>query len=118
LRDPHIKLTGYHHRDGNEMLTNDEQFRLPGNDPRFRAPRSGLLGKILTTVASAAVLVVVFMLSLLVFAAVIAIALLAGGFLWWKTRALRRQMRERPPGGRVINGEVIRDVEPQDTIQR
>jgi hypothetical protein len=49
------------------------------------------------------------MLSLLIFAAVAAIALLVGGFLWWKTRALRRQMRERPPGGRVIDGEVMRD---------
>ena len=91
------------------MLTNNEQFRLSGNGPRFHAHRVGFLGKFLTTVASAAVLVVVFMLSLLVFAAVAAIALLAGGYLWWKTRTLRRQMRERPPGARVIDGEVIRD---------
>jgi len=91
------------------MLTNDDQFRLPGNDPRIRAPASGILGKFLTAVASGAVLVVAFMLSLLIFAAVAAIALLVGGFLWWKTRALRRQMRERPPGGRVIDGEVMRD---------
>jgi UPF0716 family protein affecting phage T7 exclusion len=100
------------------MITNDEQFRLTGNDPRFRAPRPGLLGKILTTVAGAAVLVAGFMLSLLIFAAVAAIALLAGGYLWWKTRALRRQLRERPSGGRVIDGEVIRDVDPQDTTPR
>jgi Flp pilus assembly protein TadB len=92
------------------MLTNGEQFRLTGNDPRFRAPRSGFLGKFLTAVASAAVLVVAFMLSLLIFAAVAAIALLAGSYLWWKTRTLRRQMRERPPGGRVVDGEVIRDT--------
>jgi Flp pilus assembly protein TadB len=91
------------------MLTNDDQFRLTGNDPRIRAPRLGFLGKFLTVVASAAVLVVGFMLSLLILAVVVAIALLAGVFLWWKTRALRRQMRERPPGGRVIDGEVIRD---------
>ena len=38
--------------------------------------------------------------------------------LWWKTRALRRQMREHPPGGRVMDGEVISDAEPQDTIPR
>jgi hypothetical protein len=100
------------------MLTNDEQFRLSGNGPRFRAPATGLLGKILTAVASAAVLVVAFMLSLLIFATVAAIALLIGGYLWWKTRALRRQMHERSPGGRVIDGEVLRDVESRDTIQR
>ena len=91
------------------MPTNDEQFRLTGNGVRFRAPASGLLGKILTAVASAAVLVAAFMLSLLIFAAVAAMALLVGGYLWWKTRALRRRMRERPAGGRIIDGEVVRD---------
>ena len=100
------------------MLTNNEQFRLTGNGQRVRAPASGFLGKILTTVASAAVLVMAFMASLLIFVAVAAIGLTFGGDLWWKTRALRRQPRERSPGGRVIDGEVIRDVEPQDTIQR
>ena len=100
------------------MLTNDEQFRLSGKGPPFRAHASGLLGRFLATVASAAVLVVVFMLSFLIFAAVAAIVLLVGGYLWWKTRTLRRQVRERPLGGQVIDGGVIRDVETQDTIQR
>jgi hypothetical protein len=100
------------------MITNDEQFRLTGNGARFRAPRSGLLAKILTTVVSAAVLVAGFMLSILIFATVAVIALLAGGYLWWKSRGLRRQMREQPPGGHIIDGEVIRDVDSQDTIQR
>jgi hypothetical protein len=96
------------------MLTNDEQFRLGGNSPRLRAPASGLLGRILTTVVSAAVLVVAFMFSILVFAAVTAVALVAGGYLWWKTRALRQQ----PPGVRIIDGEVIREADPQDPIRR
>ena len=91
------------------MPANDDQLRLPGNDPRLRAPASGFPGRILTAIASAAVLVVAFMLSLFIFAVVAAIGLIFGGYLWWKTRALRRQMRERPPGGRVIDGEVIRD---------
>ena len=91
------------------MPANDDQSRLPGNGPRFRAPGPGFLSKILTTVASVAVLVMAFMLSLLVFAFVAAIGLMLGGYLWWKTRELRKQMRERPPGGRVIDGEVIRD---------
>jgi len=99
------------------MLTNNQPFRLGGNGPRLRAPAPGLLGRILTTLVSAAVLVVAFMFSLLIFAVVAAIALLAGGYLWWKTRALRRQIREQPSGGRVIEGEVIRDPESQDTTQ-
>ena len=89
------------------MLTNDGQPKLTDNDPRVRAPASGFLGKFLTTVASVAVLVATFMLSLVIFTAVAAIVLIAGGYLWWKTRALRRQMREQPPDGRVIEGEVI-----------
>ncbi len=62
-------------------------------------------------------LVLAFMFSLVIFAALAVIALLAGSYLWWKTRALRRQMRERPRGGRIIEGEVIRDSESRDTIQ-
>jgi hypothetical protein len=90
------------------MPANDEQFRIRGNSPRNRALGSGLLRKILTTLASVAVLVMAFTLSLLVFAFVAAIGLMFGGYLWWKTRELRRQIRERPPGGRIIEGEVIR----------
>lgn len=91
------------------MHTNDDQLRIGGNGPRLRVVVPGLLGRILTAVASAAVLLVVFTFSLVIFTTVAAIALLAGSYLWWKTRALRRQMRERPHGGRIIEGEVIRD---------
>ncbi len=100
------------------MLTNDQQFRLNGNGPRLRAPAPGLLGRILATLVSATALVVAFMFSLVIFAVVAAIALFAGGYLWWKTRALRRQLREQPPGGRIIEGEVVRDSESRDTTQR
>ncbi len=91
------------------MPANDDQPKLPGSTSRRGAPASGILGKIMTAIASAAVLVVAFMVSLLFFAIVAAAAFVIGGYLWWKTRELRKQMRERPPGGRVIDGEVIRD---------
>lgn len=100
------------------MLTKDGRFRLDGDGPHLRAPASGLISKIVTFVASAAVLVVAFMFSLVILAAVASVALLAGTYLWWKTRALRRQMRERPPGGHVIDGEVIRDGDSQDRFPR
>ena len=93
------------------MITNGGQFRLGGNGQRLRAPAPGLLGRLLTAVASAAVLVVAFMFSLVIFAVFATVALAGGLYLWWKTRALRRQLRERPPGGRVIEGEVIRKAE-------
>ncbi len=63
---------------------------------------------------SAVLLAVAFMLSVLVFAVVVTGGLLVWGYLWWKTRNLRKGMRERPPEGRVIEGEVIRAPEPHD----
>lgn len=100
------------------MRTDEEQPRLIGTDARLSLNASGLLGKVLTFAAGAVLLLVAFMFSLLVFAVVVTGALLVWGYLWWKTRELRRQMRERPPGGRVIEGETIRDVESHDRLRR
>ena len=65
--------------------------------------------KVLTFASGAVLLVVAFMFSLLVFAILVTVGLLVWSYLWWKTRELRRQIRERPPGGRVIEGETIHD---------
>ena len=100
------------------MLTKDHRFRIGRTGPHLSPPTSGLIGKIVTFVASAAVLVVAFMFSLVILATVATIALLAGTYLGWKTRALRRQMRERPTGGHVIDGEVIREGDSYDKIPR
>jgi cyanate permease len=87
------------------------QPRLAGSQSLGTA--SGVLGKALTLIVGAALLVAGFMLSMVVFAVLAALALVAWGYLWWKTRDLRRELRERPAaGGRVIEGEVI--LEPQD----
>jgi len=91
------------------MEIDDEQSTVTGSDARFSTNASGLLGKVLTFASAAVLLVVAFMFSLLVFAILVTGGLLVWGYLWWKTRELRRQMRERPPGGRVIEGETIRD---------
>jgi Flp pilus assembly protein TadB len=91
------------------MIANNQRFRLGSNGPGTRVPVSGILGKLLTALASAVVLIVAFMISLVIFAAVASAVMITGAYLWWKTRALRKQMREHAPGGRVIDGEVIRD---------
>ena len=91
------------------MRDNDEMVRLDGNGARSRVNVSGLLDKVLTFAAGAVLLVVGLMFSLLMFALAATVAVLVLGFLWWKTRVARRQMREQPPGGRIIDGEVIRD---------
>ncbi len=80
-----------------------------------------LFARVLGFATAAALLVVTLMFSALLFAAALTVGLLIWGRVWWKTRALRRQMRAqsqafaaRPrtpdaaPGGRVIEGEVIR----------
>lgn len=69
----------------------------------------GLFGKIAAAVVGAIALVLAFMFSVVALAVVSVVVLIVIGYLWWKTRDLRRRMRERPPGGRVIDGDAIHD---------
>lgn len=84
----------------------------------------GVLGKALATVVTLAGAVLVFTLSLAMFAVLLVLGLGFGGYLWWKTRALRRALREQQAGlaaaiaaheaahtapvGTVIEGEFLR----------
>lgn len=90
------------------MFTNDE-LRLPGNVPRLQRQTPGLLSRLLIAGAGIVLLAGTLALSLFVIAAGALAATVAGGYLWWKTRELRRQIREQSQGGRIIEGEVIRD---------
>ena len=69
----------------------------------------GLLGRVAAALLGAVALVVAFMFSVVALAVVSVVILIAVGYLWWKTRDLRRHLRENPPGGRVIDGDAIRD---------
>lgn len=73
---------------------------------------AGPLGKFLTPLAGAILLIVGFMFSLVIFAVVAVVGLAVGAYLWWKTRELRKAMRERPAGGQVIDGEAVVVDEP------
>ena len=53
-------------------------------------------------VAGAVVLSVVFI------AVAFAVALVVGGYFWWRTRHLRKQMRQRFQQGDVIEGTVLK----------
>jgi len=85
------------------------------------------LRKIAGFIATLLVIGLTLMFSVVVFAAILAIGLIGGGYLWWKTRKLRRQMRDFQTRsatmqgnvaegeiirGEVIEGEVIRVDEP------
>lgn len=75
--------------------------------PLSRTSQPGLLEKALTLVVGALLLVAAFMFSLLILAVAIVVGLMVWGYFWWKTRKIRQAMREQPPGGHVIEGEVI-----------
>ena len=91
-------------------------------DPR----RSGPLGKALALLGGAVLLVLGFMFSLLLVAFAVATAAVVWGYLWWKTRALRRQLRERGPAmpadnvpsGHVFDGEAVRVEAANETERR
>lgn len=59
------------------------------------------------------------MFSALLLAIVLTAGAMVWGYLWWKTRDLRKQMRNQPPfdrsgevtRGEVIEGEVVRVVD-------
>jgi|SRR5688572_23983194 hypothetical protein len=91
------------------MRFEDERLRLPGNAGRVGNRLTDALAKTLAVAVGATLLVVAFMFSLIVFALLAAAGLLVLGYLWWRTRDLRRHLRERPPGGHVIEGEMIRE---------
>ena len=89
---------------------------LTGNGLPFlrqRLQKSGFLGKLLTV----GMLLVILTFSLFVFAFIIAGGAMAWAYLWWKTRAVRKQMRERPAGGQIIEGDVISSFTEQPTAQ-
>lgn len=64
-------------------------------------PEPSLLGRILGIAAGAVLLVAALMFSVVVFAFALAAGLLVWGWLWWKTREVRRQMREQMEAQRM-----------------
>lgn len=84
-------------------------FRQFGRQPA--QPRSPLQ-KLLAVVVAGGVFALALMFSVVLFAVVLTVGTVAWGYLWWKSRAIRKQMRDNPPGGLVLEGEVIREVKP------
>lgn len=71
------------------------------------AREPGPLGKAVALIVGAILLMLGFLFSLVLLAIIAVAGLAAFGYFWWKTRELRKVMREQPPGGRVIDGEVV-----------
>lgn len=66
-----------------------------------------LLRKVAALAATLVLLGLALVFSVLVLAVVLTAGAIALGYLWWRTRELRKQLRDHPPGGAVIEGEVI-----------
>lgn len=83
-----------------------------------------LLRKLVALVITVAMFALVLMFSAVVLVVILVVGVLAGAYFWWKTRAMRKQMREfsrydiaqenRASNDDVFEGEVIRVVEPAD----
>ena len=91
------------------------------NDPRqhifyraFRrdtASRPSWVQKAGAIIVAIVFFAVVLMFSVVLFAVALTVGAAAWVYLWWKTRAIRKAMRDHPPGGLVLDGEVIREVD-------
>lgn len=89
-----------------------QQFSRPAREPRT------LLQRVVTVAVAIGVFALALMFSVVLFAVVLTVGLVAWGYLWWKSRDIRRQMRTNPPGGLVIEGEVIREVDTRPERER
>ena len=96
-----------------------------------RRPPQGPLAQLLTVLGGALVLGAAFMFSLVFFAVLAIAGLIFWLYFMWKTRALRRQMREQldaertvqasgsaspPPAGDIIEGEAVRVVDERHRL--
>jgi ABC-type bacteriocin/lantibiotic exporter with double-glycine peptidase domain len=84
-----------------------------------------LLHKVAALIVTATLVGLVLMFSVVLFAIIVVVGMIAWAYLWWRTRELRKQMRDfvPPPGAEqeqkvgeeeVFEGEVIRVVEPRN----
>lgn len=72
----------------------------------------GLVGKLIGFMIMAVVLVLGLMFSVVLLAGMLVIGLGAFGYFWWKTRELRKKMKEQAAAqafrdGTIIEGEAV-----------
>ncbi len=91
--------------------------------PNSPATSSNPLRKLLALIATLVLVGLVLMFSAVLLAIIVLVGATAWAYLWWKTREVRKQMREfqarateraeMASNDAVFEGEVIRVVEPQ-----
>lgn len=100
------------------MPIDPERIRFFQNFARGTAAPMSPLRKFFTALATIGVFGLALMFSVLLFAVVLTAGAVIWGYLWWKTRDLRKQMRDNPPGGLVLEGEVISEGEHRNDPPR
>jgi len=75
--------------------------------PRNLPQSPSLLSKLAAMVVTLVLLGLALVFSVVVLTVVLAAGAIVLGYFWWRTRELRKQLRDHPPGGTVIEGEVI-----------
>jgi hypothetical protein len=102
-------------------------------DPAGRQGSKGIFAQVLTVIAGVIALGAALMFSLAFFSIVAVAGLILWLYLWWKTRELRRLMREQAArqmngqssdtqafgpdsGGEVIEGEAVRVVDERNRL--
>jgi len=110
------------------MPIDPEQVRYFQQFSRRRVRPMSPWQKLVAAVAGAGIFVLALMFSVVLFAVVATVGLAVWGWVWWKTRELRKRMREQMAQqgqaqtqangardeGLVLEGEVIREGEVED----
>lgn len=96
--------------------------------PRSSARPPSLLRKAGAIIATTALAGVVLMFSAVLLAFLLCVGAVAFAYLWWKTRELRKQIRNSPPRastmehevfeGEIIEGEAVRVDETGGGVKR
>jgi hypothetical protein len=76
------------------------------NLPNYSTDLSSSLRKLVAVVATAAVIGMAVMFSVVLIAVILVAGSITLGYFWWKTRDLRKQMRNHPARGVVMEGEI------------
>ena len=100
----------------------DQERPLLGQRRGVYSTAMNVIVKVAAVTAGAIMLISALVLSIVFVVGAVAVLLVVGGYFWWKTRDVRKQMREqmrtqvRPPfaQGDVIEGVVVRDVTAED----
>ncbi|WP_109476921.1 hypothetical protein [Paraburkholderia sp. C35] len=97
------------------MQFDKQQERLRQNGATVRPGPPSLMAKVLTVVIGVALLVVGFAVSLVMLAVVLGAGIAIGGFIWWKTRNLRKQLREQAMRAQQMHEQEVHGRASQRT---